>query len=131
MILSRRKAHFISFSILIVLLPIVFVAGTITRPKFVAVDESADSLYQKEGFSNNENLNSSQTIEAIKFSEAATGIELKTLVSQDENTNNLILAIEPNQVVQLPDLLLYWQPGCRKQTGAQSIPGNRKYHRRG
>ena len=111
MIFSRRKAHFISFSVLIVLLPIVFVAGTITRPKFVAVDESTDSLYQKEGFSNNENLNSSQTIEAIKSSEAATGIEVKTSVNQDDNTNNLILEIEPNRVVQLPDLSLYWQPG--------------------
>ena len=111
MILSRRKAHFISFSILVVLLPIIFVAGTLTKPKFVAVDESTDSLYQKEGFSNNENLGSSQTIAAIKSSEVATEIEVKTLVRSGDNTNNLILEIEPNRVVQLPDLLLYWQPG--------------------
>ena len=111
MILSRRKAHFIYFSILIVLLPIIFVAGTLTRPKFVAVDKSVDSLYQKEGFSNNKNLGSSQTIAAIESSETATGIEVETLVSQDESSNNLILEIEPNRVVQLPDLLLYWQPG--------------------
>ena len=47
MILSRRKAHLVSFLTLAVLLPITFLAGIIFRPQFTAVDESADSLFEK------------------------------------------------------------------------------------
>ena len=104
MIQSRRKAHFFSSVVLVCLLPIIFIAGILGRPKIPPVTDSR--VFEQAGFIPPEN-SEKVPIAAEELIAAEVPIKAQTLQQQ----NQLFLELEPTSALLFPDLLLYWQSG--------------------
>ncbi len=111
MILSRRQAHFYSFVILAVLIPICFVAGIWLRPSYNAVGESATELFYQAGFVRETPAN--KAITTAKLSDATFWAQAKTFLTPE---GEILLQLQPNSNLQFPDPLLYWEAGEKQPT---------------
>lgn len=110
MVISRRQVHLYSFVILAIVLPLCFVAGLVWRPTFAPVDASADALFQRAGFapySSWENQESKRKPTLLQ--QENIQLQIETLFAQA--SNDVFLNIQPQSDLQLPDVLVYWQPG--------------------
>ncbi len=111
MILSRRRAHLYSSILLVCLLPIGFLAGILLRPQFEAVQGTTDVLFEKGGFAA-ANLKGNVTpIASTELGDKGIQLQVQTFLAEDGDTTEILLELKPAAVIQLPDLLVYWQEG--------------------
>ncbi|MGB0563927.1 MAG: hypothetical protein ACPGVO_19330 [Spirulinaceae cyanobacterium] len=105
MIFARRQAHQTIFTVLIVVLPLTFIAALVLRPQYPPLGADAEPLIESAGFATD--------IEAAEAVEPATlrgrGIRLDVAAITEEGDRSLL--VKPSQVIKAPDLLLYWQAG--------------------
>ena len=113
MILARRQAHFFSFVILAILIPLCFLAGIWLRPSYNPVDDSAknNELFYQAGF-----LTRATNLKALDSAELSSA----NLSAQGETFLNaqgeMLLQLQPSSYLKVPDPLLYWEPGEKQPT---------------
>ncbi|MEM8637437.1 MAG: hypothetical protein AAGG51_01270 [Cyanobacteria bacterium P01_G01_bin.54] len=103
MIFSRRQAHHTIFSILIVVLPIAFIAALVLRPQYPPLSADAEPLIESSGFATDIEDPVAVATETLK----GKGIRLEVAAITTEGDR--VLDVKPSQVLKAPDLLLYWQ----------------------
>lgn len=116
MILSRRQAHRYIFSALAVVLPLTFLVGTVLRPQYRALDESAAPLSEAIGFV----VDSPQTSDTTILKGKGARLEVAAV---SEASDRAWLYVQPTAVIKQPDLLLYWQADSEvpEELGADAI----------
>ena len=124
MIYARRKTHFFSFITLACVLPVVFIAGILWRPKFEPVDETSAVLFHRAGFTPETIEGKITPIASEQLS--AEGVQLKaetSLLKKYGEEHKILLILEPSTAIVFPDLLVYWQQGKKPPTdiGERSI----------
>lgn len=117
MILSRRKVHFYASLTLACVLPLIFLAGLIFRPKVPTVGEAADELFAIADFST-DTPDSPLPERAEVLSE--DGVQLLTAVTTVGSST--VLEVQPTEVIQLADVLVYWQAGERSPDADVPVP---------
>lgn len=113
MILARRQAHFFSFVILAILIPLCFSAGILLRPSYNPVDDSAQNneLFYQAGFvTRATNLTA---IDSAKLSSANLFVQGETVLNAQ---GEMLLQLQPSSYLKVPDPLLYWEPGEKQPT---------------
>lgn len=107
MIIERRQVHFYSFMVLAILLPLIFIAGLLFRPTYTAVDQAANPLFATAGFPT-EAPAERQTIATDSLQGKGITLSAETFTNPQ---GNLILEVQPDRILQQPDLLVYWVLG--------------------
>ncbi len=105
MIFDHRKTHFYASIALAVALPVLFVAGLVLRPTIPTVDESVDDLFAIAHFPTD-----TSTLDGVEPL-VDGGVQLRATVIAANS--QAFLEVQPVQVIQAADILVYWQEGDR------------------
>ena len=130
MILERRKVHFFSAIALAIILPIVFIWGTVARPFYNIRNQSLAPNWRSPEIKLLETPTKSQiskqlaaTINLSDFpkvldSEILLNVALEPALknSNDPDSFSYSLVITPQSILKFPDPLLYWQPNQETPT---------------
>ena len=112
MIIDRRKAHFFSVIILVVVLPLIFFIGVILRPEYLSVtNQDIQGIRRQELVTINDKLQ----VKTTSSQEISSGnIQLQAQTFQENNS--LILHLKILSKIHTPDPLIYWQSGSDTPT---------------
>ncbi len=116
MILSQRKAHFLSSIALACLVPLLFFIGVIFRPSYGIVNESVQPLFTISGVSSAVEKNANTQIDSTQLNDGKIQLMVNTFTTLTRGTKFIILEVEPTKTLKIPDPLLYWQAGTEKPT---------------
>ena len=111
MILSRRKTHFYASVVLACTLPVVFLAGLLFRPTVPTVDESVDELFAAANFAPQEDAVISIASETLSVNGINVRVETTELSPSESSEGERFLLVQPTQVFQFSDVLVYWAAG--------------------
>ncbi|MEM9273472.1 MAG: hypothetical protein AAGA80_10990 [Cyanobacteria bacterium P01_F01_bin.143] len=131
MILERRKIHFYSAIALAIILPIVFIWGTVARPFYNIRNQSLPPHWQSPEMKllgapiQSQILTNTQLAAAINSSDFPKVLDSEILLNvaleiavRNNNSNSFSnsLVITPKSILKFPDPLLYWQPNQETPT---------------
>ena len=127
MILERRKIHFYSAIALAVILPIVFIWGTVARPFYNIPNQSLVPNWQSPvselvpTTSVTSATVSQRLVASINLADFPKVLDSEVLLdvsldSAQTNNKSVSLVVTPQSILKFPDPLLYWQPNQETPT---------------
>lgn len=116
MITSRRHAHLILFSVVGVVLPVVFGAGLVRRPGPIISDDQSAPLFEAAGFASasSEATPAAAGRKGMGDGGASSGDGLLVISAPSAGGVPPALTVTPVRDLQHPSLLVYWSLGERK-----------------
>lgn len=104
MILSHRNRHVYMMLLLAVLLPVVFIAGLIWRPRTPTVDDSTQDLFAAANFPT-ESLNQPVGTTTLLVRDVEVTAELL-----QSSQGNSMLRLQPSEALPFANAVVYWLP---------------------
>ncbi|AFY38595.1 hypothetical protein Lepto7376_2305 [[Leptolyngbya] sp. PCC 7376] len=104
MLLSRRQTHLAASSILAIALPLILLFGFIFRPQYLPSDESAQILFEQDGYAL---VADSELGEKIASEDLGKSSQFNAITYTQED-DKVILTLKPRWDLRQPDLLIYW-----------------------
>ena len=108
MIYERRQIHFYASVMLATLLPLGFLASLLLRPSYGPVDSAAIGLFDQFGFGAPPTSREDNILQSMDWQ--VSGVSLRGEALKTANSS-VLLALTPQQAIQQPDVLVYWQAG--------------------